>query len=84
MNAAIYTVYAIRSVNRNYIYIGLTSDLEARLHRHNSGYERTTKPYSPFVLIYKEDGLHRKEARIREKYWKTTCGRKKLKSMLPC
>lgn len=43
-----YIVYAISSVNRNYIYVGLTSNLGARLKRHNSGLERTTKPYAPF------------------------------------
>jgi hypothetical protein len=32
--------------------VGLTSDLEARLFRHNNGYERTTKPYAPFRLIH--------------------------------
>jgi len=38
-------VYAISSLNRNYIYVGLTSDLESRIARHNKGYEKTTKPY---------------------------------------
>jgi hypothetical protein len=41
---AMYTVYAISSKIRNYIYIGMTADLEARLKRHNSGYEGTTRP----------------------------------------
>ncbi|WP_369415193.1 GIY-YIG nuclease family protein [Belliella calami] len=35
---------------RKYIYVGLTSNLDERIHRHNSGYEKTTKPYTPFDL----------------------------------
>jgi putative endonuclease len=74
-------VYAISSLKRNYIYVGLTSNLNARLERHNKGYERTTKPYSPFVLIYSEDVETRKEARVREKYWKSGIGKEKLRKI---
>jgi len=63
-----FTVYAIKSVSRKYIYVGLTSDLEQRLFQHNSGYEKTTKPYSPFVLVYSETAETREQAWIREKY----------------
>ncbi|MFC0262909.1 GIY-YIG nuclease family protein [Fontibacter flavus] len=38
-------VYAISSTVRKYIYVGLTSDIDERFHRHNSGYEKTTKPF---------------------------------------
>jgi putative endonuclease len=57
-----YTIYAIKSLSRNYIYVGMTSDLEARLKRHNSGYERTTKPYCPFELIFTETVETREKA----------------------
>lgn len=72
-------VYAISSVNRNYIYVGLTSNIEERLKRHNLGYERTTKPYKPFVLLYSEMCNDRISARIREKYWKSGTGKERLK-----
>jgi putative endonuclease len=49
-----YHVYAISSQVKRYIYVGLTSNLEERLRRHNKGYEQTTKAYRPFKLIYKE------------------------------
>ncbi|MFC3416488.1 GIY-YIG nuclease family protein [Algoriphagus hitonicola] len=62
-----YTVYAIKSKIRKYIYIGMTSDLEERLHRHNSGYEKTTKPYRSFELIYRTERETREEARLEEK-----------------
>jgi predicted GIY-YIG superfamily endonuclease len=35
-----YFVYALRSYNHNYIYVGLTSDLKKRIDAHNRGYER--------------------------------------------
>ncbi|MDG2274315.1 MAG: GIY-YIG nuclease family protein, partial [Flavobacteriaceae bacterium] len=38
-------VYAISSLNRSYIYVGLTSDLESRIARHNKEKKKTTKPY---------------------------------------
>ena len=77
-----YTVYAISSKSRKYIYVGLTSDLERRLKQHNNGYEKTTKPYAPFVLLYQEKVNTRVEARIREKYWKSGVGKEKLKAMI--
>ena len=78
-----YFVYAITSLTRKYIYVGLTSNIENRLHRHNSGYEKTTKPYAPFKLIYTEKCNNRKEARAREKYWKSGTGKEKLKKLVP-
>ncbi|MEM9680547.1 MAG: GIY-YIG nuclease family protein [Bacteroidota bacterium] len=74
-------VYAISSLERNYIYVGLTSNLEGRLKRHNNGFERTTKAYAPFTLIYSEKAETRVEARDREKYWKSGIGKEKLRLM---
>jgi len=45
-----YTVYAISSKCRNYIYVGLTSNLDERIHRHNSGYEQMSRPE---ISLYK-------------------------------
>ena len=76
-----FTVYALRSLSRNYIYVGMTSDLSKRLDRHNCGYERTTKPYRPFELIYSEVVETRVEARIRERYFKSGIGRDFLRRL---
>jgi putative endonuclease len=46
------------------------------------GYERTTKPYRPFKFIYSEACENRKEARIREKYWKSGIGKEELKEII--
>lgn len=76
-----YVVYAISSLTKNYIYVGLTSDFDERFHRHNSGYEKTTKSYLPFQLIYSEKCETRYEARLREKYWKSGVGKEKLRKL---
>lgn len=74
-------VYAITSLKRNYIYVGLTSNLERRIEQHNKGYARTTKPYVPFALLYHENVSTRLEAREREKYWKSGIGKEKLRRL---
>ena len=38
-------IYAISSLSRPYIYVGLTQNVENRVARHNSGRERKTKPF---------------------------------------
>jgi len=60
----------------------MTQNLEERLLRHNSGHERTTKPYLPFNLIYTEKLPTRVAARNREKYFKSGVGKEFLKSLL--
>lgn len=77
-----YIVYAIKSLTRNYIYVGLTDNLERRLHQHNNGLNKTTKAYRPFELIYKEVLGSRPEAREREKYLKSGFGKEFLKSLI--
>ena len=77
-----YYIYAISSTIRNYIYVGMTENVEARVLRHNKGREKTTKPYKPFVLIFTETvDDTRIEARKREKYWKSGIGKEKLRQI---
>ncbi len=76
-----FKVYAIESKNRNYIYVGLTNNLEERLRRHNNGTNKTTAPYSPFDLLYTEECTDRKVARVREKYLKSGIGKEFLKNL---
>ncbi|MBU1100432.1 MAG: GIY-YIG nuclease family protein [Bacteroidetes bacterium] len=75
------TVYAIKSVIKSYIYVGMTKNLQERLKRHNSGWERTTKAYCPFELIYFEVHPDRVSARKREKYLKSGVGKEFLKNI---
>lgn len=76
-----FVVYAIKSLNREYIYVGLSGDLDRRLAEHNGGKNKTTKPYRPFRLIYSEEFDTRLKARIREKYLKSGSGKEFLKNI---
>ena len=73
-----YKIYAIASLNHKYVYVGLTSDLEKRLKRHNGGLEKTTRPHAPYKLVYSENAVDRPAARLREKYLKGRSGKRFL------
>jgi len=77
----VFYVYAIQSTSRNYVYVGMTDNLDRRFSQHNSGVNPTTKPYRPFVLFWFEGFPTRVEARRREKYMKSGIGKEFLKSL---
>jgi len=77
-----YFVYAISSQSRNYIYVGLSDDVDRRVKEHNGGKNKTTCPYRPFVLFHKEQFNTRTDARQREKYLKSGIGKEYLKKIL--
>ena len=84
VNLEVFFVYAIKSEVKNYIYVGLTNNFDRRLSEHNSGQNRTTKAYAPFVVILVESYMTRPEARKREKYLKSGIGKEYLKSLKWC
>ena len=63
-------------------YIGCTSNLRERIKAHNSGQVESTKKRLPLRLIYYEACLNKEDAFRREKYLKTTYGRRYLKNRL--
>ena len=69
------TVYAIKSLIRNYIYVGMTNDLTRRLVEHDNGENKSTKAYKPFILIYSETFPDRASAREKEKFLKSGIGK---------
>ncbi|MEO5912178.1 MAG: GIY-YIG nuclease family protein [Pelobium sp.] len=77
-----YFVYAILSEKDNRIYVGFSSDLDKRINEHNSGKTKSTKGYKPWKLIYNEVVLGRKEAREKEKHYKSGISKEFLKSLL--
>jgi putative endonuclease len=77
-----YYVYALKSTHRNYIYVGMTSNLDRRISEHNRFKERTTRAYAPFVLIYYEVVENRVQARKREKYFKSGVGKEFIRSLV--
>ncbi|HLB51236.1 MAG TPA: GIY-YIG nuclease family protein [Patescibacteria group bacterium] len=77
-----YYVYAIKSISRNYIYVGLTNNPDRRINQHSEGRERTKRAYAPFTIVIIENHPTRIEARKREKYLKSGTGKEYLKSLI--
>ncbi len=77
-----YTVYALESEKNGMLYIGFTEDVDRRLREHNAGKSKFTKGYRPWKLVYTEVIYTREEARRREKYLKSTTGKRWLKTKL--
>ncbi len=74
-------VYAIKSLVKNYIYVGLTNMVDRRVSEHNKGKNRSTKAYIPFKLIYFETFTTREGARKKEIYYKSGVGKEFLKNI---
>ncbi len=79
-----YYVYVLYSSEYDNIYIGYTSDLQARLTSHNHPQNHGwTARYRPWQLIYHEIFETKKDAMIREQQLKSARGRQFVKSLLP-
>ncbi|MBI3572710.1 MAG: GIY-YIG nuclease family protein [Candidatus Kerfeldbacteria bacterium] len=70
--------YVLKSLKSQYRYVGFTDNLMERLLQHNQGLTFSTRPYRPFELVYFEGRKSKIDARRREKYLKTTGGRRFL------
>lgn len=77
-----YYLYILKSKVKIINYVGITNNLTRRLKEHNSGKSSFTKRYLPWDIIYTEELLNRLEARKREKYFKSSSGRKFLKNKI--
>ena len=75
-------VYVLESGNDGGLYIGCTKDLKNRIKEHNSGHIEATKNRLRMKLIYYEASLDKRDAFRREKYLKTTYGRRYIKNRL--
>ena len=73
-------VYAIKSISRNYTYVGQTDHVIRRFHEHNNG-KKNTRAYAPFILVLTIECADRTEARKWEKFYKTGEGRGRIKQM---
>ena len=69
-------VYVLYSVKFERYYVGMTNRLEDRLNEHNTGKTRSTKAFMPWDIVHKEFFETRDKARIREKYLKSSAGRR--------
>jgi len=77
-----YYVYVLRSLSSKRLYKGFCADLQQRLHEHNLGKTKSTKPFIPWEIVYYEASESLEKATAREKYFKTSAGRRFLKTVL--
>jgi len=75
-------VYVLQSLKDKKLYIGYSSNLKRRLKEHKTGGSRSTKCRLPFKLLYYESHTSEKDARRREKYFKTDKGKSSLRQIL--
>ncbi|HEX2225764.1 MAG TPA: GIY-YIG nuclease family protein [Candidatus Binatia bacterium] len=77
-----YYVYVLRSKKDRKLYTGCTGNLKKRLLEHANGTVRSTRSRLPFELVYYEASRGIDDALRREKYLKTTYGKRYLKGRL--
>ncbi len=76
-------LYILESELNNTWYIGITKNVQERLHEHNAGFSESTRRYRPYRLIYAESYATKTEARKREiALKKSGILRKQLKELL--
>ncbi|PIP26773.1 MAG: excinuclease ABC subunit C [Candidatus Moranbacteria bacterium CG_4_9_14_3_um_filter_40_7] len=76
-----YYIYILLLSNKQ-IYTGFTDNLKRRINEHKSGKVKFTSQRLPIKLIHYEVYLLKKDAMRREKYLKTTEGKRFLKQQL--
>jgi len=81
MNTYCY-VYVLRSQRDHMFYVGFTRNLLNRLKVHNDGLVVSTKSRTPLELIYWEGCLNQTDATKREKYLKSSWGKRYIKHRL--
>ena len=74
-------VYILLLANKQ-IYTGLTGDLRRRIYEHKNGKVRFTSKRLPVTLVHYEAYLLKTDAERREKYLKSTEGKRFLKQQL--
>ena len=77
-----YFTYILKSVITEKYYTGSTSNLDERIKAHNSGKTKSTKPFRPWILVYKEAFETRTEARKRENQIKRYKGGRAFKELI--
>lgn len=75
-------LYILHSLKDGNFYTGITSDLERRIKEHEAGKNFSTAPRRPLKLIYYEAYLLKEDAQAREKYLKTSMGRRVIRKQL--
>ena len=75
-------VYVLWSASLAKSYVGVTSNLNARINAHNLGSQGWTLRGRPWQLIYWETFADKPAAILREKYLKSGIGREFLQTII--
>jgi len=77
-----YYVYILKSQKDGNFYTGYTKDLKVRISHHNNGRVESTKNRRPLELVYFEGCKNQQDATHREKYLKTSWGKRYIKNRI--
>jgi len=77
-----YYIYVLQSEKDGHFYVGYTKNLLKRMQEHHAGKVMTTNPRRPLKLIYWEGCLNQSDALKREKYLKTSWGKRYIKNRI--
>jgi putative endonuclease len=77
-----YYTYILQSNKDQLFYAGYTNNLKERIKQHGDGKVRSTKNRLPVKLIYYESCLNQQDATHREKYLKSSWGKRFIKTRL--
>jgi putative endonuclease len=75
-------VYVLRSLKDSQFYVGYTDNLQKRITNHNAGKVFSTRFRVPLELIYYEASREKSDALRREKYLKSSYGKRYIKNRL--
>jgi len=75
-------VYVLHSHRDKKMYVGASDDLKLRFEQHNKGQVVSTRNRRPLTLVYYEACLDKGDALHRERYLKTTYGKRFIKNRL--
>ena len=77
-----YYVYILQSLKDGTFYKGVTNNLRKRFLEHNRGKSFYTAQHHPFKLVYYEAYLIKQDAEARERYLKTSMGKRVIRKQL--
>ncbi len=77
-----YYTYVLQSKSDSNFYVGYTNNLNRRLEEHKNEKVRSTRNRLPLELVYWEGCLNQRDAIKREKYLKSSWGKRYIKNRL--
>ena len=77
-----YYTYILISQDGRHTYTGSTDNITRRLNEHNGGKVKSSRFYLPYVILHVDEFQSFREARQKEKFYKTTSGRRILKKIV--